>query len=187
MTPMRSQQRGATLLVSLIMLVLMTLLAVSSFNLGKSSLQVVGNMQHRSEALAAAQETIEEAVSHTWFFETPTAALHNSCAANTKCIDVNGDGTADVTVILATPTCIKAQTILNAELDLSNTEDAGCALGLTQGQWATAGATTGNSLCSESLWELNATATDNTTEAKTTVTQGVAVRVSTDNVATSCP
>ena len=34
-------QRGATLIVSLIMLLLITLLAVSSFTLGKSNLQIV--------------------------------------------------------------------------------------------------------------------------------------------------
>ncbi|MEK7736556.1 MAG: hypothetical protein AAB319_02190, partial [Pseudomonadota bacterium] len=43
------RQRGATLVIGLIMLVLLTLMAVSSFNLGKSNLQIVGNMQFRNQ------------------------------------------------------------------------------------------------------------------------------------------
>lgn len=182
-----SRQSGATLLVSLIVLVLMTLLGVSSFLLGKSSMQTVGNMQQRNEAMAAAQETVEETVSKTQFFETPTNAVPNGCAANTKCVDVNADGKADVTVVLATPKCVQAQVIQNSALNYADAEDAGCAIGAQQGQFGISGATTGNSICANSLWELSAEATDNVTESKVTVTQGAAVRVSTDNIAASCP
>ncbi len=183
----RSQQQGATLLVSLIILVLMTLLGVSSFMLGKSNMQTVGNMQQRNEAMAAAQETVEETVSKTQFFETPTNAVPNGCAANTKCVDVNADGKSDVTVVLATPKCVQAQVVQNAALNYANAEDAGCAIGAGQGLFGVEGATTGNSLCADSVWELSAEATDDVTESKVTVTQGAAVRVSTDNIATSCP
>lgn len=184
---MSSQQQGATLLISLIILVLMTLLGVSSFMLGKSNMQTVGNMQQRNEARAAAQETIEEAVSYTHFFETPANAIPGGCAANTKCIDVNGDQIADVTVKLATPTCIQAKVVQVAALNLADKEDAGCTIGAQQGQFAVEGAVTGNSICADSLWELSAEATDNVTESKVTVAQGAAVRVSTDNVTSSCP
>src|SRR5437763_142545 len=47
MTRFPGRQRGATLIVSLIMLLLITLLAVSSFTLGKANLQIVGNIQQR--------------------------------------------------------------------------------------------------------------------------------------------
>jgi Tfp pilus assembly protein PilX len=184
---MRSRQQGATLLVSLIILVLMTLLGVSSFLLGKNNMQTVGNMQQRNEAMAAAQETVEETVSKTQFFETPTNAVPNGCAANTKCVDVNADGKSDVTVVLATPKCLQAQVVQNAALNYANAEDAGCAVGAGQGLFGVEGATTGNSLCADSVWELSAEATDDVTESKVTVTQGAAVRVSTDNIATSCP
>jgi hypothetical protein len=56
-----------------------------------------------------------------------------------------------------------------------------------QGQFAVVVAVTGNSICADSLWELSAEATDNVTESKVTVAQGAAVRVSTDNIAASCP
>lgn len=184
----RSSQQGATLIVALIFLVLMTLLAVTSFNIGKSNLQVVGNMQRQNEALNAAQEAIDAAVSKTLFAQTPAAALPNPCgAANTMCVDTNGDGSSDVTVALTpVPSCIKAQTVKNANLNLANAEDAGCAVGAAQ-NFGVAGAATGDSLCADSVWEINAVATDNSSGASVTVTEGVAVRVSTDNIATSCP
>ena len=47
------RQRGMTLFVALVMLVLISLLAMSTFNLGKSSIQVVNNMQNRDEGIAA--------------------------------------------------------------------------------------------------------------------------------------
>ncbi len=183
-----ARQGGATLLISLIILILMTLLAVSAFNLGKGNLQIVGNMQRQNEALAAAQEAIEEATSTTRLFESPGSIFLAPCAgANTKCVDSNGDGQMDVTVTLTpTPSCVKAATVKNVSLNLSNTEDAGCAVGAAQ-SFGVAGAATGDSLCADSLWEINASAVDSQTQATVVVTQGVAIRVSTDNIATACP
>jgi len=193
MKAMRHQQRGATLIVALILLVLLTLFAVTSFNLGKSSLQTVGNMQHRNEAIAAAQQTMEEAISTTRLFLSPANVILNgnpSCnngQANTKCIDVNGDGNADITVSLTpTPTCIKAQPILNSQLNPSSANDVGCGLQTAQG-FGIAGQATGNSLCADSMWEVTAVAKDNLTGAQYSVTEGIGVRVSTDDIAASCP
>ena len=186
-------QRGATLIVALIVLVLLTLFAVTSFNLGKSSLQTVGNAQSRNEAMAAAQQAVEEAVSTTRLFQTPNAVILNgvaSCndgAANTKCVDVNGDDTPDITVTLTpTPTCISATPILNSALNPSLPNDAGCAIQAGQG-FGVAGANTGSSLCSDSLWEVNAVAQDNLTGAQYTVAQGIGVRVATDDIPATCP
>lgn len=185
--PSLPRQRGVTLIVALIMLVLLTLLALTSFNLGNSNLQVVSNMQQRNEAVAAAQEVIEEAISSTRFFTSPGDALGEPCgSANHRCIDTNGDGTPDVTVALARPVCAKVQTVKNSSLDLTQSENAGCLVSQVQ-NFGTSGAVTGDSLCADSVWELHATATDNLTEASVEVTQGVAVRVAKDDVATNCP
>lgn len=184
MTPIR-QQRGATLIVSLIILILMTLLAISAFNIGKGNLQIVGNMQRMNDVLSAAEGAVEEATSTTRLFESPQAIFSNG--SNTKSVDVNGDGVADVTVTLTpTPTCTKVATLLNSQLDLSNSEDAGCSVGVAQ-NFGMAGAASGKSMCADSLWEVNAQAADNQTNAKVVVTQGVMVRTSTDNTASSCP
>jgi hypothetical protein len=52
------------------------------------------------------------------------------------------------------------------------------------------GATTGNSLCADSIWEINAVAEDEATGGQIEVTTGVGVRISADNaenVANICP
>ena len=50
-----SSQRGATLVLALIFLVLMSLFALSAFNSSSSNLRIVGNTQARQESLATAQ------------------------------------------------------------------------------------------------------------------------------------
>jgi Tfp pilus assembly protein PilX len=180
---MLHRQRGVTLVVALIMLVLLTLLALTSFNVSKSNLQVVSNMQQRDEAIAAAREVIEETISSTRFFDTPGDVLANPCGGpNQRCIDTNGDGTPDVTVALTPPpACIKGQSIKTSELDVAIEDDAGCTLGVQQ-NFGTAGASTGNSECANSVWEVTAVATDATTQAAVTVTQGISVRVASDDI-----
>jgi Tfp pilus assembly protein PilX len=182
------RQRGVTLVTALIMLTLLMVLALTSFNLGKSNLQIVSNMQQRDEATAAAHEVIEETISNTRFFQTPTNILANPCGtANTRCVDTNGDGTADVTVTLTpTPKCVKAPIIKNSDLDMSKQEDAECSMG-SQQSFGVSGAVDGNSACADSVWEINAVATDNQTNAQVKVTQGVAVRVARDDVTNNCP
>jgi Tfp pilus assembly protein PilX len=187
---MPNRQRGVVMVVGLIMLVLMTLMALTTLNLGKSSLQIVGNMQLRKQVLAAAQEAIEDAVSTTRLFLSPTAIYTNPCTgANTKCIDIDGDGHPDLTVALTpTPNCVKAQIIKNAfmNLNLNDANDQACVLSTNQ-TFGVAGSSTANSLCSDTVWQVRAVATDNVTQAKVTVTEGVAVRVGSDVVATYCP
>ena len=125
MTPCLRRQRGAALIVSLIMLLLITLLAISSFTVGKSNLQIVGNMQQRAQALSAAQSTIATVISSIQFTLTPADAIRNACGggscvdgnvvidcngANTACVDNNGDGIADVNVTVGV-TCDSIQPI----------------------------------------------------------------------------
>jgi Tfp pilus assembly protein PilX len=183
------RQHGMTLFVALVMLVLMTLFAVTTFNLGKSSLMVVGNMQARAQAMVAANSTLEELISKTDFFRTPAAAVVFPCAAgaNTRCYDINGDGVNDVTVTLSPqPTCKASRVIQSSELNLANTNDVACSTGITQA-FGVIGAASGDSLCADTVWELTAVATDSITKASSTVAQGVSVRVSTSDVANNCP
>jgi Tfp pilus assembly protein PilV len=185
--PLRTQS-GATLIVALIMLVLITMLAVTSFNLGKNDLQIVGNMQHRAEAVAAAEEAIEQALSNTNFFNAPDAVFSAPCqgVANRYCIDKDNDGTPEVVVDLTpAPNCIMAVAVQNKALNLNDNEDLGCALGEIQ-NFGMEGAVTGNSQCADSTWEIHAVATDTVTQSKVEMTQGTSVRVSTDNMNDSC-
>lgn len=184
----RRRERGITLVTALIMLVLLTLIALTTFNVGKSNLQIVSNMQQRDEATAAAREVLEEVISTTRFSETPDHVLNKPCGeANERCVDTNGDGTDDVRVKLTPrPKCVKAPAIRNTQLDLAKEEDLVCSMGSTQ-SFGVTGAVDGNSACADSVWEINAVATDMETEAEVQVTQGVAVRVARDDVTNNCP
>ena len=184
------RQRGVVMVMGLILLMVMTLLALTTLNIGKSSLQIVGNMQWRQQVISAAQEAIDDAISTTRLFLSPGAIYLSPCAGpNTKCVDISGDGTADITVALTpTPTCVKAQVFKNAsiKLNLNDPNDQACVLSSSQ-TFGIAGAQVANSLCSDTVWQIRAQATDNATQTAIAVTEGVAVRVSTDVVATYCP
>ena len=195
------RQRGVTLLVSMIMLLLITMLALTSFRLGSGNLKIVGNMQQRNQALTAAQNALEQVVSNPLFTASPTTALPAlspfdlpaPCAAtaNTTCVDVNGDGATDVTVRVgsvtaagvfqSTPCVQQVKPVMNASLDLSRADDASCAVGVGQ-TFGVAGANSGNSMCTEMLWEVDAEATDAQAGATASVTAGVRVRTSNDDV-----
>jgi len=130
--------------------ILISLLAVASFRLGKSDLQIVGNMQQRKQALAAAQQTTEQVISSTQFTATPTDALPNPCGnvKNTACIDVNGDGVVDVNVKVVV-TCAALVPILNNTPNLPHS----CLKGVDQIN-GLVGALTGDSLCSNTVWDV---------------------------------
>ncbi|MHB1124206.1 MAG: hypothetical protein ACYC0T_16025 [Ramlibacter sp.] len=190
------RQRGITLIVSLIMLVLLTIMALTSFNIGKSSLQVVGNAQEQAQVLNAAQTMLNQVVSSPTFTESPGSVLDSSncpsgitAPANSRCVDLYGDSKTVIVVRMTPePVCVQAAPIPATLLDLSDVdnEDWGCTVA-ERGQHGIVGLESGDSLCANSLWELNAQATDPVTGAQAVVTQGVAMRVSKDSVATACP
>jgi len=59
MTNLPARQGGIVLIVSLIMLVALTLLAVSAIRLSTANLRNVANSQARSEAMSSAQRSID--------------------------------------------------------------------------------------------------------------------------------
>ena len=175
MTRHPRRQRGATLIVSLIMLLLITLMAVSSFTLGKSNLQIVGNMQQRQQAFAAAQSAVATVISTTQFSATPANAVAVPCAtANMICV-TNGDGVTHENVAV-TVVCDSIQPIPVSALDFANPNDAGCLIGQSQ-DTGVAGAANSNSMCSNSVWDVQASATDAVSGANSIIDQGIAVRV----------
>jgi Tfp pilus assembly protein PilX len=192
-----SRSRGATLLVTLIMLIIITLFAVSAFNTSNTNLKLVGNMQSRQEALGASMRTIEETISHTDFAKTPANAIPNPCAVgpNTLCTDLNGDGTPELTTTLTpNPTCNQGRIIKVPELNFTvSANDLACIQAQQQGTFGMAGATpTGDSLCGQTVWDIHAqTLTYNSTAATSDVnvgvTQGVGIRIPALDLATSCP
>ena len=62
-THMHVRQRGAALAVGLILLVVLTLLAVSGMNTASTELVMAGNEQYRQSAFHAAETGVEQALS----------------------------------------------------------------------------------------------------------------------------
>lgn len=164
------RQRGATLLVALIMLVLMMLAAVMSFKAGRTNTLVVGNQQARQVTTETARAALEEVASRALFAESPAAVFGNS---NVKNYDINGDGTADVKVELKPQPCIKNYT--KVDVDLNDSTSYGCVGGAQQNFGVEGGAAWGTT-CADVIWEVAAVATDAVTETSSTVAQGIRIR-----------
>jgi Tfp pilus assembly protein PilX len=204
MTARRARQQGATLLIVLIMLIMLTLFAVSAMNTGTMNLKVIGNMQARGEALDASQWMIDRVISTTQFTSTPNNAITNPCDGipNTLCWDMNGDGNYEYTTKLSpAPACVQARAKKVGELRLKDgtgkfdpaAEDVACLQAQQQGGFGIAGAaSSGDSLCADTLWEitaqtLNSGTTATTSSVNMTTTQGVSVRVKALDMAANCP
>jgi Tfp pilus assembly protein PilX len=188
-----SRQRGITLVTALIMLILLTLMAITAFHIGSSQSVIISNAQHRDEAAGAAQQAIDTVLNSANFFSNPDAAIVNidsACAGgalNNLCVDVNGDGTKDITVTLSPkPTCIQGWSINNSKLDLAVADDLACSTGQSQ-TFGVEGSTSTNSLCAQSGWEVTAVANDTVTNSKTTIVQGVSARIAATSLANNCP
>jgi hypothetical protein len=102
----RRSQRGAALVVGMIMLVLITLMLVTALNLGTTNFRAMSNMQYRAEAVAAANEAIEQVIS---------SPFTNAPAAEAIDVDVDNDADVDYVVQVATPTCIFADQASGAD------------------------------------------------------------------------
>lgn len=191
----RARERGAALIVGLILLMLMTLLAISAFHLGTVQTVVVANAQQKIRGLAAAQMAIDTVLNSSNFTVTPAAAIVNTnCTGggtNKLCVSSNGDTVKDFTVTLApAPFCVTAAPIPGEQLDLSlgaSSPDLGCLSAAQQGQFAVASTSTGETLCATSVWEINAQAVDDNTNTTVTVTEGVVRRILTAQMTNYCP
>ena len=174
------QQRGSTLMVALIMLVLLTLIAVSAINSTTPSIQVVGNAQHRDEASAVAQQAIEQVISSSDFTVAPASSVIS--------VDINKDGTPDYTAQIKKPDCLSSLVLTNAQLNFDIGADQKCSSSDKKTNTGIIGASgvvaTTQSWCFKQSWEIQVTATDNNSGASTTIHQGVFLRVPAD---ITCP
>jgi Tfp pilus assembly protein PilX len=105
-----SRQRGMTLVVSLIMLVVITLFVLSAIRLSTANLRTVGNMQARNEAAAASQRAIEDLLSSTDAFTAPGSV------ATSVTVNINK---TDYAVAVATPVCVKTEPVTGNSYDNS--------------------------------------------------------------------
>jgi hypothetical protein len=151
-------QRGATLVVSLIMLVLISLLVTSAFTMSSTNLKSVGNMQNRNEAIAAGNKAIEQVLSSP-FTDDPTAESID--------VDIDNNGIRDYEVNFAAPTCLSASRLTSSFIPPSS---------ITLGP----AFTVATSDFYETVWDLDATVIDpeNGSGASAHVRQGVRVLLS---------
>jgi len=157
----RRAQRGATLIVGLIMLVLLTLVATSAFMLSTGNLKAVGNMQFRNEATAAANMAIEQMIS---------SAFTNAPTGETIPVDIDNNGSTDYTVVIATPTCVRA----SIASDGSPSSLALAATMTSASLWNT-------------VWNLDASVNDTVTGTSVRVEQGVRVLLTNTQKQAVCP
>jgi len=157
------RQRGAALVVSLIMLVLVTLLVITALNLGLANFRAVSNSQFRDEAIAAANAAIQSRIAAD--FDT----LPDPDVPEVTDVDLNNDGTDDYQVELRR-TCISASIAESA--DASSVKlPPGMSVAST---WNT-------------VWDVAATVRDPDTGVAVDLRAGVRVLLSQAERDTACP
>ena len=149
----RFKQQGATLVVGLVMLVMITLLMVSAFTLSGNNLKAVGNMQHRNEAIAAANLAIEQTINLNYSTLDPAdfPALID--------VDIDQDNTVDYTVSIPAPFCVSAKPAPTTLLTRNGVN-----------------ANIQNSSDFITLWEIRADAASSSTGAIVSARQGITKR-----------
>lgn len=152
------RQRGATLLVTLIMLVVLTLFAVTGFNLSSVNLKIIGNFQQQKVTEATVQQAIEQLMS--------TVSIFNAPAETYICIPSG-------TIVASTGSCPASEHKVKIERPRCNY--AATAKGYTK--------KIGELAPEDTNWEVRASYTDSATLASAAVVQGVAVRMLSGN----CP
>ena len=157
---MSRTQKGAALVISLIMLVLVTLLVITALNLGSANFRAVSNTQFRDEAIAAANAAIQTRVASTFTAPPGTSNIP---------VDIDNDGDNDY-VVEVTPTCISA-TVAETADPSSLQLPPSMSLAST---WNT-------------VWDIRAEVTDDDTGATVTIRSGVRVLLNQIDRDNACP
>jgi len=150
--PSFRRESGATLLIVLIMLVMITLFVVSMIRLSSTNLKVVGNMQAQRALEASAQQAIENGISTYAFFSDAvnnTGQWPGGTPSAPKA--VNG-----YSITMYRPACVNSVTAKNYSL-------------------------TSNIAPEDTNWEVSAGSTDSVTGAQINLSQGVRMRLPAGN------
>ena len=149
----RSQRGAVTIFICMMMLIFITLMVVTAYTMSTVNLQSVGNAQVRDEAIAAAQSVIERVVASP--FATLPNGPANAAIDDGLGVDINDDGVDDYIVTMEAPVCVRF-TRANTSIGVSVTLPGMSAVDA----WNT-------------VWDLDATATNTATGAQVRVRQGV--------------
>ena len=179
-------QRGAVLFVGLIMLILITLIAVSAIRLAKTNMLIAGNEQFQMEAESAANYHLDQALNTENFTATQLIADPNTLPAFAEGSGASNSQEYKVTINSPTnPTkCKRYRYLKKSELVAAgNVVPIGniACFGGTGGSGITmvvdSASLNDNSLCATSLWEMTAEIEVPDTGTKAQVTQGVEMRI----------
>lgn len=166
------QEQGSVLLVTMVFLLLFAIVATAVFRGSQTSVQAVGNMQWRTEAINATNEAVANILSdYDGFIQPALTRGMNAPGAPSGAYssDVNGDGKPDIAVKVDAVECGYVAEVKQEDLDPEKPEDLIC---MNSANMAS------TTFCSEVQFALTLTATDPVSEANVQIEQGVGVRVS---------
>jgi Tfp pilus assembly protein PilX len=185
-----NEQKGATLLIGMIMLILITLMTLTVYRVSTTHTKVVNNEQLRSEAVSAANVALDAFLST----EVSTWNQYEGMVGKELGVNLgNLDGTAaiasnTVSVSLRNLECRRARVIKNSELIKESAgikyvtpDDSFCfgsgGTSLTIVDVSAIGSPSDDSLCANVLYEVVAVSNDpKLLNASATISQGVEVR-----------
>jgi len=153
------------LMISLIMLVVLTLFAVTAIRSGNVGFKIVGNQQAQKLMEASAQEAVEQVVSSLSNFDPVTIVPASTTVSQRVC--VNGS----VPVAIPPATCASG-----TQVDVAPVR----CIASTRSQYDSL---TQPMATYDNTWEIVATVTDSVTGATATYHQGVKIRM----LSNSCP
>jgi Tfp pilus assembly protein PilX len=146
-------QRGATLMVALIFLVMMTMFAISSINLSSVNLRIVNNMQSVKQMEAAVQDAVEQQISVSGNFARTNQSNFSGGNTYTEITPASIFFPGDTTLTVTGPTCIDSQV----------------AVGYT--------AVVDDIIPQDNVFQVNASIIDAVTGTRVSLSQGIGVRM----------
>jgi len=189
------RQRGATLIIAMVFLLIFALIAATSLRSSMSSVQAISNMQWRNEGVSAANDAIDRVLSSS-DFATKTDSVTAAVNAAPYEVDITGDNVADIKVTFPTvtiagvakagPRCIRYRPVATTSLDPTVAADKGCypssaadgsGLATEDATGSSTPVSTTQSMCADTQWVIPVQATDEVTHTSVNVSQGASIRV----------
>lgn len=156
------RQRGMVLILSLIMLVVLTVIAVYAIRISTVNLRTMGNAQSRTEALSTAQRTIDLVLSSNFT---------DNIAGTAQTLTVS-EGGKNYSVVVARPCLVRTVPVKNADLNITVPDDLKCLDTLSNPY----------SACADTIWQIQVTSSSGWFGANASIIQGTGVRMDSGTV-----
>jgi hypothetical protein len=164
-------EQGLVLLTTMVFLLLFAIVATTVFRGSLTSIQAVGNMQWRTEAVNASNEVVANILSDYAGFIQPALTYGLMATGTTGTAfysDVNGDGKADILVTVDAIECSYVSAVKQEDLNPDKPEDLACMNSANMHS---------STFCSEVQFAVLLNATDPVSAANVQMEQGIGVRV----------